>query len=197
MCLISISLQLICNLLQLLFSIFSASSSIFFIFSVLLLLLEHVKLDNNFCYQVLVEVCMFLIIFVFIILPMLVWITYFCRNFRKKIFYFSQFKLVIACHLSKICLQSERKAWFYLAQNPRSFISKRFDFLFRKKRCSFKIAVPKFSVFLNSLCLLLAIFRKYIFNQKGKRGFIWPRTFDLLFKKHLIFYSEKRGISLK
>ena len=138
MCLISISLQLICNLLQLLFSIFSASSSIFFIFSVLLLLLEHVKLDNNFCYQVLVEVCMFLIIFIFIILPMLVWITYFCRNFRKK-----------------------------------------------------------FSIFLNSNWLLVAIFLRFAFNQKEKRDFIWPKTLDLLFQKDSIFYSEKRGVPLK
>ena len=43
---------------------------IFYIFSVLLLLLKYIKLDNSFCYQVLVEVCMFLIIFIFIILSM-------------------------------------------------------------------------------------------------------------------------------
>ena len=37
-------------------------------FSVFVLLFEYIKLDNSFCYQVLVKVCMFLIIFVFIIL---------------------------------------------------------------------------------------------------------------------------------
>ena len=50
----------------------------------------------------------------------------------------------IACHFSKIHLQSERKAWLYLAQNFPFFISKTFEFLFRKKRCSLKIAVPEF-----------------------------------------------------
>ena len=56
----------------------------FLYFSVFLLLLEYVNLDNSFCYQVLVEVCMFLIIFIFIILSMFVCITYFCRIYRKK-----------------------------------------------------------------------------------------------------------------
>ena len=57
----------------------------FFYFSVFLLLLEYVKLDNSFSYLVLVEVCMFLIIFIFIILSMFVCIMYFCRIFRKRI----------------------------------------------------------------------------------------------------------------
>ena len=56
-----------------------------FYFSVFLLLLEYVKLDNIFSYLVLVEVCMFLIIFIFIILSMFVCIMYFCRIFRKRI----------------------------------------------------------------------------------------------------------------
>ena len=56
-----------------------------FYFSVFLLLLEYVKLDNSFSYLVLVEVCMFLIIFIFIILSMFVCIMYFCRIFRKRI----------------------------------------------------------------------------------------------------------------
>ena len=56
-----------------------------FYFSVFLSLLEYVKLDNSFSYLVLVEVCMFLIIFIFIILSMFVCIMYFCRIFRKRI----------------------------------------------------------------------------------------------------------------
>ena len=53
-----ISLHLLCNLLQLLFSAFiTASSSIFF---------EYVKSDDSFCYQVLVEVCMFLMFSTFV-----------------------------------------------------------------------------------------------------------------------------------
>ena len=45
-----------------------------------------------------------------------------------------------------------------------------------------------FSIFLKSTCLLLANL-----NQKEKRGFIWPKTFDFLTEKHSNFYSEKRG----
>ena len=41
-----------------------------------------------------------------------------------KVFYFSQINTFIACLLSKIYLQSERKAWFYLAQNLRFFYFK-------------------------------------------------------------------------
>ena len=62
----------------------------------------------------------------------------------NKIFFFSQVNVFMACHLSKIDLQSERKAWFYLAQNMRFFISKTFNFLLRKTRCSLKIAFPEF-----------------------------------------------------
>ena len=56
----------------------------FLYFSVLLLLFKYVKLDNSFYYQALVEVCMFLIIFISIILSVFVWIMYFCQNYRKK-----------------------------------------------------------------------------------------------------------------
>ena len=79
MCLISISLHLLCNLLQLIFSTFTASSTIFFVF---LILLEYVKVYNSFCYQVLVENRMFLIIFIFIILPVLVCIMYISRIYN-------------------------------------------------------------------------------------------------------------------
>ena len=72
-------------MLQLLFStLHTASSTIFKYFLVLLLLLKYVKLSNSFCYQVLVEICMFLIIFIFIILSMFVCMMYFFRNYRKK-----------------------------------------------------------------------------------------------------------------
>ena len=69
----------------------------FLYFSVFLLLLEYVKLDNSFCYQVLVEVCMFLINFIFIILSMLVRILYFCCIYRKKswCYHASQFILAL------------------------------------------------------------------------------------------------------
>ena len=96
----------------------------------------------------------------------------------NKVFYFSQIK--------------ERKIWFYLNQNIRFFISKTLNFLFRKKRCCLKRAIPEFPIFPKSTCLLLAIFLKFIFNQKGKRGFIWSKTFHFLFQKHSKFFSEKR-----
>ena len=53
------------------------------------------------------------------------------------------------------------------------------------------IYFSKFSISLKSLCLKLAIFLKFIFKQKKKRGFIWPKTFDFLFQKHSNFYLEK------
>ena len=53
------------------------------------------------------------------------------------------------------------------------------------------LLITKFSIFLNSTCSLLAIFLKFTFNQKEKRGLVWSKVFDILFQKHLIFYSEK------
>ena len=70
-----------------LFSTFAASSAIYFFFSVLLLLLKYIRLYNSFCYQVLVEVSKFSIIFISIILSMFVFIMYFCHIDRKKVFY--------------------------------------------------------------------------------------------------------------
>ena len=51
---------------------------------------------------------------------------------------------------------------------------------------------PLFSL---CMCLLLAVFLKVIFNQKEKRGFIWPKTFDFLFQKSIlesIFFHKYR-----
>ena len=60
----------------------------------------------------------------------------------NKVFYFSPVKVFISCHLFKIYLLSERKAWFYLAQNIRFFVLKTFQFLFRIR--PFKAAVAEF-----------------------------------------------------
>ena len=84
MYLTSIIWHLLWNLLQLLFSTFIASLLYFFYFSVVLLLFNYAKLDNSFCHQVLVEVCMFFIIFIFIILPMFVYIIYSGTPFHLK-----------------------------------------------------------------------------------------------------------------
>ena len=60
----------------------------------------------------------------------------------NKVFYFSPVKVFISCHLFKIYLLSERKTWFYLAQNIRFFVLKTFQFLFRIR--PFKAAVLEF-----------------------------------------------------
>ena len=49
-----------------------------------------------------------------------------------KVLYFSQIIVFIAYYISKIYPQSERKMWFYLAQNFRFFVSKALEFLFKK-----------------------------------------------------------------
>ena len=65
------------------------------------------------------------------------------------------------------------------------FCFKNIRFFIQKKRgVSRKIAGPEFSTFLKSSCLLLAKFVKVIFNQKEKRGFVWPKMFDFLFLKY-------------
>ena len=50
--------------------------------------------------------------------------------------------------------------------------------------------------FLKSTCLLLAIFLKFIFNQKETRGFIWPKKFEFYFINNRIFI-QKKDLSLK
>ena len=57
--------------------------------------------------------------------------------------------------------------------------------------------LPLLSIFLKSTCLMLAIFLKFVFNLKEKRGFIWSKTFDFLFQKPSNIYSEKKSCSLK
>ena len=72
MCLISVSLHLLCNLLQLLFSAFITASSS--------LLLEYVKPDNSFCYQLLVEVCTFLMFSMFMCIMYFCYICIYIKN---------------------------------------------------------------------------------------------------------------------
>ena len=55
----------------------------------------------------------------------------FLENSCSWIFYFSQFNVFIACHLSKKNFQPKQKVWFYLAQNFQFFISKTLEFLFK------------------------------------------------------------------
>ena len=65
-----------------------------------------------------------------------------------------------------------------------------------KKTCSLKMAVPEFSIFLKSTCLLLAIFLKFIFNQKGKSGLIWIK-FSIFYFKNIRSFIKKKSCSLK
>ena len=39
--------------------------------------------------------------------------------------------------------------------------------------------------------ILIAIFLTFIFNQKEKRAFIWPKTFDFLFQKNSNIFLKK------
>ena len=50
------------------------------------------------------------------------------------------------------------------------------------------LLLTKFSIFLKSTCLLLAIFLKFIFNQKEKRG---PKRLIFCFKNLWIFIQKK------
>ena len=77
-------LHLLRNLLQLLFSTFTASSTIFFIFLSIFIITWKCQTWKEFLLSRLVEVCIFLIIFIFTILSMFVCIMYFCRIYKKR-----------------------------------------------------------------------------------------------------------------
>ena len=61
------------------------------------------------------------------------------------------------------------------------------------KLAVFSLLLTKFSIFLKSTCLFLAVFLKFIFSQKERRGFIWPEMINFLFQNPSNFYSEKKG----
>ena len=65
------------------------------------------------------------------------------------------------------------------------------------KLAVFPLLLTKFSIFQKLMCLLLAIFLKFIFNQKENRGFFCSKTFGFLLQKSLNIYSEKKSCSLK
>ena len=64
-----------------------------------------------------------------------------------------------------------------------------------QKLAVFPLLLTKFSIFLKSMCLLLAIPLKFIFNQKEKRGFIWSKPFNFLFQKPSYFFQKKRAMT--
>ena len=111
--------------LQLLFSNFTASSFIFVSFcSTLIITWIHIILDNSFYYQVLIEVCKFLIIFIFIILSMFVCTMYFCRIYKKEVI----LTFVLTLSLSSVKLHFElfqlsnislnKQFWFFGSYLP-------------------------------------------------------------------------------
>ena len=61
-----------------------------------------------------------------------------------KIFYFSQVNVFIACHLSKIYLQLERKRGFIWSQTFDFLLQKPSNIYSEKKSCSLKVAVFNF-----------------------------------------------------
>ena len=52
-------------------------------FTNLIYYFEYLNFDDTFCYQILVEVCKFLIIFIYTILPVFVWMDS-CRMYKQK-----------------------------------------------------------------------------------------------------------------
>ena len=96
--------------------------------------------------------------------------------------------LLLAIFLKFIFYQKEKRGFNYLTQNIWFFISK--HSIFYSKKYVF-LENTCFWIFLKSAFMLLAIFLKFIFNQKEKRGFIWPKTSDFLFQINSIIYLEK------
>ena len=81
-----------------------------------------------------------------------------CFSFTSnKVFYFSHVNVSIACHFSKIHLQSERskmsKTFGFLFQKPSNFYSE-------KKSCSLKVAVFEFQKYRKKLAKILQKFLK-------------------------------------
>ena len=91
----------------------------------------------------------------------------------------------------KFIFRQKEKHGFILPKTFNFLVQKHSNFYLLIKRCSLKIALPEVSICLKSPCLLLAIFLKLIFKQKEKRGFIWPKVFNVMFQKHFNFSRKK------
>ena len=65
-----------------------------------------------------------------------------------------------------------------------------------RKLAAFALLLTKFYIFLKSMCLLLANFLKFIFNQKEKHGFIWSKTFDFV-PKTFKYLLRRKDLFLK
>ena len=69
-----------------------------------------------------------------------------------------------------------------------SFLYFIFQYVFRKT-----FTCDKVFYFFQVNVLIVGHLSK-IYLQSVKSGFIWPKTFNFLFQKNAVFYSEKRGI---
>ena len=79
----------------------------------------------------------------------------FLENSSSWSFYLSQVTVFTACHLSKIDLQTEGKAWLYLAKSFQCNVSKTFQF-FSEKRI-----IPWKQLFLNFKNIITDNFQLY------------------------------------
>ena len=104
--------------------------------------------------------------------------------------------LLLVISLKFIFRQIEKHG-FILPKTFNFLVQKHSNFYLLIKRRSLKIALPEVSICLKSPCLLLAIFLKLSFKQKEKRGFTWPKVFNVMFQKHSNFSSEKKTTPLK
>ena len=120
------------------------------------------------------------------------WIFFFRKKFVPWIklflnFYFSQVIVFIAFHLSKTYIQSKTKVRFYLTKNLQYFIWKTFDFLIKKKSCSWQKMFLNLKNIKNNFQFLQNLWKinKYINFFKGKSYSIISRGVLISWRKSL------------
>ena len=113
----------------------------------------------------------------------------------NKVFYFSQINVFIAFRLSKIYLQSERKAWFCLAKNFRFFILKNIRFFIQKKEALLEKSYSWIFYFRQVNLFIACHLSKIYLQSERKAWFYLPNTFDFLFQNDSTISSEKRVVS--
>ena len=116
--------------------------------------------------------------------------------FRKtfnlnKVFSFSKANMFTACHLSKIYLRSQRKSWFYLAQNL-IFRFKNIRFLFRKKEVFLENSSSWiFYFFWSQRVYCLPPFENLYWNRRKSVALFGPKRSMFHLKNIWIFILKK------
>ena len=87
--------------------------------------------------------------------------------------------LMLAIFLKFIFSQKENRV--LIGPKHSVFYFKNIQFFIQKKQVPFENSCSW--IFFKSMCILIAIFLTFIFNQKEKRALICPKNFDFLFKK--------------